>query len=125
MAKRQFPEELAFRRTVRGFIGTTKLTDEENPPFLKVPINHFRFSSSSIGSPVDLHLSVNYKIKRESDLIDDRFLPSPRFVLRLIVSEINFSLMPGKPFGLKVVDLNLPVFFMFKKIGCIGHVSQD
>ena len=38
--------------------------------------------------------------------------PSPRYVLRLIVSEINFSLS-GKAlerrFGLKVVDLNLPV----------------
>jgi hypothetical protein len=36
----------------------------------------------------------------------------PSFVLRLIVSEINFSLSgkaSERAFGLKVVDLNLPV----------------
>lgn len=36
----------------------------------------------------------------------------PRYVLRLIVSEINFSLSgkaSERAFGLKVVDLNLPV----------------
>jgi hypothetical protein len=37
-----FQNLIIFREIVCGLAGATKLIGEESPPFLKVPINHFR-----------------------------------------------------------------------------------
>jgi hypothetical protein len=72
---------------------------------------------------------LNFLLKQKFDN------SSPRYVLRLIVSEINLFSLSGKAseraFGFKVVDLNLPVltllFYVSKAStsSCIGHVSHD